>query len=597
MKKMNTMTFRILLIILLGGGLIVAGTCGYGYIALQRYSERVAQDVVRRLSETASVRFEIAARPILRRAESFEKYEGFSSQWILYSESVESRKLDEHLGDILLDSPYLSCVGLLLDPATWQRTREEVMHAPFAIRSGDAFLLRDLAETETDYLDAAFFINVMAEKRARWVEPMAALGDDHMAAGYAYPLEHGVVLLGVSSEWVADVMQGAGAPLGGTIRIRTSEGREIFRSASAARDEAEIAYASALPLMGWTFEVAYPARVITGAARDFAVKTLVIGGLALISTLLLVALVTTSAARSLQNLKKNITLLAESSDGFSLSPTGVAGVEIDELTESFEAVHLNVAKRIADAERVLVAREGERKELEIAADLRKKFFAPPVFEEARYSIVTRLDCSSRLRGVFYDVLPTDRGTVYLTVGEVPGEGAASTLSLCAVLSFLRAVLISSGPKPNNAMTQLGELLARFDVDGGGVSMLLAEFYPSTGICVFANANYPNAMVVRGEESAMIDLPEGAKVGTGGEDYANVIINMSKGDFILLYSADLVDGNGKPLSAEQLSICAATAVQGKTSCSDVLEALVRELSGGSETRAVTADDVLMLLQYQ
>ena len=597
MKKTSGLTFRILLIVLLGGGFIVAGASAYSYIALQRYSDRIAQDAARRISEMVSIRLETASRPIARRAENFSKYDGLESQWILYSESVESRKLYDHLGATLLDSPYLLSVGLLLDPATWNRTREEVAHAPFVIRSGDTFLLRDLSESGTGYLDSDFFARTMAEKRPMWVEPMIEAADDtHIAACYAYPLEHGVLLLGVPVEWIAGIMQGISAPFDGILRIYNIEGGEIFRSTSPAGVESNIVYSNDLSLTGWKLETTYPARMFTTEAQDVAAKILGIGSIALICTALLAALVTTAVARSLKHLKKNIASLAQASEGFSLPFASVGGAEVEDLTESLEAMHLDAAKRIADAERILVVRESERKELEIATDLRKKYFASPILEEARFSVATHLDCSSRLRGVFYDVFPTDRGTVYLVVGEVPGEGASSTLSLCAVLSFLRAVL-SGGPKPNNAISQLGELLSRFGVENHSVSILLAEFYPSTGTCVLASANYPNAMVVRSGASATIDLPESAKVGAGESDCANTIFNMNKGDAILFYSANLVDGNGKPLSLEQLSICTAKAVSDKTSCGEALESLVREISGDSETRAVTGDDVLMLLQYK
>ncbi|MDL2263830.1 SpoIIE family protein phosphatase [Synergistaceae bacterium OttesenSCG-928-I11] len=597
MKKTGGLTFRILLIVLLGGGFIVAGASGYSYIALQRYSDRIAQDAARRISETVSIRLETASRPIVRRAENFSKYDGLESQWILYSESVESRKLYDHLGATLLDSPYLLSAGLLLDPATWNRTREEVAHAPFVIRSGDTFLLRDLAESGTDYLDSDFFVRTMAEKRSTWVEPMIETEDGtHIAACYAHPLAHGVLLLGVPTEWIAGVMQGISAPFDGTLRILNIEGGEIFRSANPADGDANAVYSNDLSLTGWKLEAIYPARTLTAEARDVAAKIFGIGGIALICTALLAALVTTAVARSLRHLKKNIASLAQASEGFSLPSASVAGTEIEDLTESLEAMHLDAAKRIADAERTLVVRESERKELEIATDLRKKYFASPTLEEARFSVATHLDCSSRLRGVFYDVFPTDRGTLYLAVGEVPGEGTSSTLSLCAVLSFLRAVL-SGGPKPNNAILQLGELLSRFGVENRSVSMLLAEFYPSTGTCVLASANYPNAMLVRNGISATIDLPESSKIDAGESDCASTIFNMNKGDAILLYSADLVDGNGKPLSLEQLSVCTAKAVPDKTLCGEALESLVQEISGDSETRAVTGDDVLMLLLYK
>lgn len=579
MRKNGRLTSWILITILIGGAVCTSALCVLAYFSMRGQAFDGAADSVMRMASSLSSRFESEARPIVRCAESIARSESLSSQWVLYEESVEAKKFYDYLSSVLRTTRYITSIGVLLDPEGWDRQRSEASHAPFAVRSGDQIIMTDLSDHKSDYIEIA-----PSGSQPYWTEAVD-VPDDKLSpiVAFARPTKYGTIICNVSREWLENAVRGEQAPFGGGFAIVSNEGRDLYREQPSNDDGALQTVSEEVGYTGWNIEVSYPTGRVTEYASAAAAKLAGIGAAITAVTMLFSLIITKPAVRSIRALAAGVRAANIDAPELNFHPVGAMSAETSDLARAVEEMCLGVSKRIAGEERNMREAEKRQDAGKVMSAVMSHFLPEPALETGRFSIAARAEYRDGGAGIFYDIVRSDRGTIYLVLGETAGEGASPAMAISTAMSFTRS-LLKYCPEPNIGLGQLSELISRYWNDKkGSISMMLAEFYPSTGTCVIASAGCPSAVIIRDNEPSAIDLPSAGSVARVGKDISNIVLNMGRGDALVFCTPSAV---GSVVDSERLSTHTALVLHSTSSSSEAVKSL--ELN---DTMAV------MIVQYR
>lgn len=589
MKKVGGMTFTLILPLAVGLILLVASLSSFTYINMKSTASETAQAAAMSIFDELGGRIGLMSDAIKRKAVAFSEYEGLNSHWVLYNQSVQSRKLDEYLQKVLAESVNISSVGVILDPRTWGRGLDEVVHAPFAVRSGDSTAILDIAEENANYLSADAYLVVRSSGTPVWTDsPLAKDGVDDSIA-YVYPIENGAIVFDVERSFIENLVAKTEIPYRGALRITSAFGKKIFSSKNLPPANSRIFIVRyPVPETGWTMEVLYPKSALESKARESAVTMLVIGAVGALFIVIVMALIISSISKSLKKLRDAAETLSKGDINTSIEKISTPS-EVAELCDNIESMRLDIAKHVAGNERELLEREGIRREDRTARDI-QRFYLPDssLVEDRGYAIAASFKHGKIRRGVFYDMVPTSRATVYIVVGEISGGDVPTLLSLSRVLVYMRA-LLWDGPKPAHALSRLNGIVEGELGEENRMSLLLAEFHPATGLCVISSANSNGVILVREGEASSLDLPDTEALGAEEPSYANTVFNMNRGDAVLFYSP------GMKHESSNLFRYVVDIIAEVPSAEDVISSLYKS------TEPIVTDDspdsAMVLLKYE
>lgn len=572
MNRIGRLTTRVVSMLLAGGAAIIAGLCVYTYIQMKDIALCAAEEAADRTASFISARLNEEQRSISSALEETSRWSGLASHWVLYGESIEAARLDSHLMTALRTSDHLTSIGVILDPSAYGREADEVSHAPFAVRSGDRYEMIDLAEEDADRLSSSLVLALSDDRRPQWGEPMLGDWSSGPAAAFAMPDRCGIFVCEVSEAWLDDAMRGIVPPHGGRVRLLSASGREIY----VLPGESSIArtvFKGKVDNIGWIVETSFDDIDPDGRAASTALQMAAVGSMLLIVIAVAIGGVTAAYSASLRGISSRLqSIKADASDDVTILDRQPAGAELVELVHSIEAMRLEISRSIAGEEREMQVAEREKIEGGAASVIRSRFFRSSTLSDDRFDLCARIVDDGKALGSFYDMIRSERGTVYMLIGEVGGEDLEAAVSVPSVLSFARAVLLNS-PEPSSAVARINEMLVEYAVPGSGgkhdVTMLLVAFYPSTGTCAIASAGSFAMSLLRGGDADEIELPPSQPLGDLEREMVSQVQNLSRGDAMLICSRGVGGSDG---SHTKLLEDAARAAHIEDRASDALGAI-------------------------
>ena len=161
-------------------------------------------------------------------------------------------------------------------------------------------------------------------------------------------------------------------------------------------------------------------------------------------------------------------------------------------------------------------------------------------------------------GDWYDVFELGEDSVFFSVGDVMGKGAAAAALMGQVRSAIRAYAVS-GLSPTEVLSSLDRL---FDVliEDRVATAVVGTFTPSTGRVVLSNAGHPPPLVVRADGSATFCPMQRSLLiaaGLSGAPRPRDELVLDRGDSLLMYSDGLIERRGEVIT-EGMERLAATA---------------------------------------
>lgn len=558
MKKSWGIAAKVSTTVLIAALFLFSALALLGFGSLERTLAGFSRQAAATIASAVDIEVARVAGEVEELAREISNSSDFSSRWILYKDSVASRRLYAKLGDRLLENPIIMGLGVLIDPQSWDDVPDEQKYAPFAIRSGDHFAVTDLADFDPDYLSSRTYLSAKEGQRTTWGTPFFAAEVNRGAVTCAYPFEHGVVLCDISTAWLGDVAARLGAPHGGGIVVRTPDSHTLINTTGISQlpnlsplqgeelteatvDGKRYLYLGAvLEETGWTQAIIFSRDALREAAKKDLQPALLAGAAAALILAVCAWLAASRSSRALAGLNDSVLRIAEA--GLDAPATEVVGggSEVQLLSASLETMRAAIRNRVEGLRDDLVKNQGNRREAELAVEIRNRGISHRHPEDAKYALAAIIDDGTPPGGDFYDFLTTDRGSLYLIVGRVSTSGIGASVTSNALLSYLRAISRSAAG-PAIAMSSLGEFF-----ESGGwrqpeeieIQLLLVEFYPSTGTCSIASAGAGRPLIVHEGSVSFSDMAEGAALRSDRRSFATGIANLAKGDRVILYTGAL-----------------------------------------------------------
>ena len=249
------------------------------------------------------------------------------------------------------------------------------------------------------------------------------------------------------------------------------------------------------------------------------------------------------------------------------------------------AVAVHNARRFGDerAQRERMSREAEEARSIQQALLPRTSPLIPGFRVTGLSVP-----AGSVGGDWYDFIPLSDGRWGLVLADVAGKGMAAALLMSATRGMLRS-LAQTGSGPAEVLTRLNNMMIEDFPSGRFVTMVYAEFDPSTRILRIANAGHLAPLLVEPSGHRWIDHEHGLPLGISASKFSESEITLDQHSRIAFYSDGITEAeadSGEEYGAERLL----AEMRAADVTTDGLLAAVRKFTNGCGLR----DDATVIL---
>jgi sigma-B regulation protein RsbU (phosphoserine phosphatase) len=236
-----------------------------------------------------------------------------------------------------------------------------------------------------------------------------------------------------------------------------------------------------------------------------------------------------------------------------------------------------IALATAGMHRAIVDRERAQEELRVAAEIQRTLLPHDFSGVEGLEVVARFHPSFEVGGDYYDLIPTQRGTVWLVVADVSGKGVAAGLVASNVQSFLWSR--KADPRPLAAIVADGnELLHHLTQGRKYATLAIVEWNPARRTLSWVNAGHP-PILLRQRGSVRRLGATGAPVGLlPGLEYTEGTVALGPGDLFLLCTDGVLEA-GVEADIEEFGLDRAESyVVGTDDPADVVERIFAAVAG-------------------
>ncbi|MBI3210526.1 MAG: SpoIIE family protein phosphatase [Candidatus Solibacter usitatus] len=256
----------------------------------------------------------------------------------------------------------------------------------------------------------------------------------------------------------------------------------------------------------------------------------------------------------------------------------------------------------SEMERLLVvAKEKQRlqTELEIASEVQAQLYPRTMPDCARLRLTALCNPARMVSGDYYDCQRIDSRQVVIAIGDVAGKGISAALLMATVQSALRTEIrgqlaMRSSLSPSQLVGQLNQHLYAHTTPEKYATFCMGIYEEEQGIFHYTNAGHLPPILIRGEQSEILDV-NGTVVGAFPfSRYEESSIRLDPGDLLLFYTDGITEAEnayGEQFGEERLR---EFAIRNRDRDSDeilhLLTGSVREWTGAGELQ----DDMTLLL---
>jgi sigma-B regulation protein RsbU (phosphoserine phosphatase) len=156
-------------------------------------------------------------------------------------------------------------------------------------------------------------------------------------------------------------------------------------------------------------------------------------------------------------------------------------------------------------------------------------------------------------GDWYDFIPLANGRWGLVLADVAGKGMAAALLMSSTRGMLRS-LAQTGSGPAEVLARLNNMMIEDFPDGRFVTMVYAEFDPSTRILRIANAGHLSPLLVEPSGHRWITHEHGLPLGISASKFSEAEVKLGEHSRIAFYSDGITEAeadSGEEYGAERL----------------------------------------------
>jgi phosphoserine phosphatase RsbU/P len=144
-------------------------------------------------------------------------------------------------------------------------------------------------------------------------------------------------------------------------------------------------------------------------------------------------------------------------------------------------------------------------------------------------------------GDWYDFIPLSNGRWGLVLADVSGKGTAAALLMSATRGMLRS-LAQTGSGPAEVLTRLNNMMIEDFPSGRFVTMVYAEFDPSSRVLRIANAGHLSPLLVEPSGHRWIDHEHGLPLGISPSKFSETEVTLGGLSRIAFYSDGITEAD-------------------------------------------------------
>lgn len=284
--------------------------------------------------------------------------------------------------------------------------------------------------------------------------------------------------------------------------------------------------------------------------QEAAVKIKLIGFIAgtvmLIIVVILALYLSISISRPLHELCDGVKQMGEGNFTMNISEHGA--VEIKELSGSFNHLGGQLTDYMKKLEEEVSTRQAMETEIHVAKKIQQSMLPHEFPNEKEFQLYASLSPAREVSGDFYDFFHLDKNTLALVIADVSGKGIPAALFMAAALTTLRNTCYHYREKPEEAMREANNRLAKNNESCTFVTVFLAYYRIATGEMVYANAGHNDALQIKSDGSVkpirrFNDIALGAMPGS---TYQSGRFTLAPGEKTVLYT----DGVSEAVSPDK-----------------------------------------------
>ncbi|MBD5521909.1 MAG: SpoIIE family protein phosphatase [Lachnospiraceae bacterium] len=215
------------------------------------------------------------------------------------------------------------------------------------------------------------------------------------------------------------------------------------------------------------------------------------------------------------------------------------GDEIEELSESFAQMYLELREYLRELSVVTAEKERIGAELDIATQIQADML-PSIFpafpERAEFDIFASMDPAKEVGGDFYDFFLIDEDHLALVIADVSGKGVPAALFMVITKTLIKNQMMM-GASPGAVLEAVNNQLCENNEAEMFVTVWLAVYEISTGKVTAANAGHEYPAIRRKGGSFELHKDPHGFVLAGMENtrYKEYEIELHAGDTLFVYT--------------------------------------------------------------
>jgi sigma-B regulation protein RsbU (phosphoserine phosphatase) len=243
-----------------------------------------------------------------------------------------------------------------------------------------------------------------------------------------------------------------------------------------------------------------------------------------------------------------------------------------------------------------IERQQLEQELRFAREIQTSFLpkTPPMVEG--WSIAGGWKAARQVGGDFYDFIPLSTGEWGLVIADVADKGVPAALFMVMSRTLMRAVAFS-GRTPVEALARVNQLIQSDSASDLFVTMLYAQWNPTTAEVHFSNAGHNPPLYGRPDGAVCVLRSRGIALGVLEQVNLEAHeLHMQPGDVMLLYTdglPDALNASGDEFGAERLQQALIDARH--LNAQGIVDALMRAVSDFAGDEPAFDDQTLVVLK--
>jgi sigma-B regulation protein RsbU (phosphoserine phosphatase) len=278
------------------------------------------------------------------------------------------------------------------------------------------------------------------------------------------------------------------------------------------------------------------------------------------------------------------------------------GDEIEELSQSFEHMTVELKEYIENLNRVTAEKERIGAELNVATKIQASMLPrifPPFPDRDEFDLYGSMLPAKEVGGDFYDFFLVDKDTLAVLIADVSGKGVPAALFMVIAKTLIKNNA-QYGLGPKEVFEKVNDLLCADNEEGMFVTAFMGYLDIPTGKFTCVNAGHNPPLIKRGGVFDWLKVKRGLVLaGMAGMRYKEEETKFEPGDMLYLYTDGVTEAvNPEEELFSEARLLAAAAAHRETQNLREFTASIKQEIDAFAREAEQADDITMLaLHYK